>query len=71
MNGQATRSQLCELTGLSRATVSALVGELAERGLLVEESNAETGSTGRPVGVLSLDRSNGLGGPQASPTSCT
>ena len=61
MNGQATRSQLCELTGLSRATVSALVGELAERGLLVEESNAETGSTGRPVGVLSLDRSNGLG----------
>jgi predicted NBD/HSP70 family sugar kinase len=61
VNGQATRSQLCELTGLSRATVSALVGELAERGLLVEEANAETGSTGRPVGVLSLDRSNGLG----------
>jgi predicted NBD/HSP70 family sugar kinase len=61
VNGQATRSQLRELTGLSRATVSALVGELAERGLLVEESDAETGSTGRPVGVLSLDRSNGLG----------
>jgi len=34
---------------------------LAGRGLLVEESNTETGSTGRPVGVLSLDRSNGLG----------
>lgn len=60
LHGQATRSQLCELTGLSRATVSALVGELASRGQLVEEPSTET-ATGRPVGVLSLDRSNGLG----------
>ena len=61
LHGQATRSQLCELTGLSRATVSVLVGELAARGQLVEESSADTASAGRPVGVLSLDRSNGLG----------
>jgi predicted NBD/HSP70 family sugar kinase len=61
LHGQATRSQLCALTGLSRATVSVLVGELSSRGLLVEETSADTASTGRPVGVLSLDRSNGLG----------
>lgn len=60
-HGRATRAQLCELTGLSRATVSALVGELTERGLLVERSVQRLPSGGRPPAVLTLDRSNGLG----------
>lgn len=61
VRGQVTRAQLCELTGLSRATVSVLVGELAERGLLVENPQTDTGAVGRPVSMLSLDRTSGVG----------
>jgi predicted NBD/HSP70 family sugar kinase len=60
-NGRATRAELCTLTGLSRSTVSALVGELAARGLLVERPSALARSGGRPPTVLTLDRSGGLG----------
>jgi predicted NBD/HSP70 family sugar kinase len=59
--GLATRAELCELTGLSRATVSALVGELAARGLLVERAGGQARVGGRPPTVLTLDRSGGLG----------
>ena len=59
--GQATRAELCGLTGLSRSTVSGLVGELCRRGLVVErESATAPGSVGRRPTVLTLDRSAGL-----------
>lgn len=60
-HGQATRSQLCEITGLSRSTVSALVGELSVRGLLVERPVSEARLGGRPPTLLTLDRSSGIG----------
>ena len=56
-----TRAQLCESTGLCRATVSVLVGELFARGLLVEQPAASARANGRPVGELSLNRAAGVG----------
>ncbi|WP_194922415.1 helix-turn-helix transcriptional regulator, partial [Catenulispora rubra] len=35
-SGSATRAELVSGTGLSRATVSSLIGELADRGLVSE-----------------------------------
>lgn len=59
--GPMTRAQLCESTGLCRATVSVLVGELFSRGLLVERPAASTRGNGRPVSELSLNRAGGVG----------
>jgi predicted NBD/HSP70 family sugar kinase len=59
--GPMTRAQLCALTGLCRATVSGLVGELFARGLLVEQPAASTRANGRPVSELSLNRASGVG----------
>jgi predicted NBD/HSP70 family sugar kinase len=56
-----TRAQLCEVTGLCRATVSVLVGELFSRGLLVEQPAISTRGNGRPVSELSLNRASGVG----------
>ncbi len=63
--GAASRADIARNTGLSRTTVSTLVADLHERGLVVE-SAAETpparaGQLGRPPILLSLDASAAAG----------
>jgi predicted NBD/HSP70 family sugar kinase len=59
--GTASRAELARLTGLSRSTVSTLIAELQENGLVVERDAAPDGVApqGRPPVLLSLDRSAG------------
>ena len=47
LEGQTTRSELVAHTGLNRSTVGALVSELKDEGLVVEEPGS-SGSVGRP-----------------------
>jgi len=62
-SGLASRSDLARLTGLSRTTVSSLVGELMTSGLVVEREDASAPAPGpgggRPPVLLGLDRSAG------------
>lgn len=58
--GSATRAELATRTGLSRATVSSLIGELQARGLVSERLGARRSGSGRPSSVLALNRSAGL-----------
>jgi DNA-binding transcriptional ArsR family regulator len=62
--GTASRAEIARATGLSRSTVSSIVSDLIEAGLLTEQSEA-TGvahgeSGGRPPVLLSLNPSAGL-----------
>lgn len=62
--GTASRAEIARLTGLSRSTVSSIVTDLIESGLLTEQAEA-TGvahgeSGGRPPVLLSLNPSAGL-----------
>jgi predicted NBD/HSP70 family sugar kinase len=59
--GTASRAELARVTGLSRSTVSTLVAELQEVGLVAERPAEADGVTqqGRPPVLLSLDRSAG------------
>jgi predicted NBD/HSP70 family sugar kinase len=52
-----SRAQIASVTGLARSTVSTLVGELQDAGLVVEreDSRSEGSSSGRPPLMLSLD----------------
>ncbi|KQO64523.1 hypothetical protein ASF23_16170 [Curtobacterium sp. Leaf261] len=50
--GPVSRSELTTLTGLNRSTVAALVAELVDRRLVVEDVPAGTGSVGRPSPVV-------------------
>jgi predicted NBD/HSP70 family sugar kinase len=59
-SGSATRAELVSGTGLSRATVSSLIGELADRGLVSELSQPAADSPGRPPTRLALNRAAGL-----------
>ena len=52
--GPRSRARVAAETGLNKATVSSLVGELAERGL-VRDGEAERGSVGRPGQTVVLD----------------
>jgi len=56
-NGTASRSELARLTGLSRTTVVAVVGDLLQRGLVVErpEELPQEGARGRPPVMLRLN----------------
>jgi predicted NBD/HSP70 family sugar kinase len=47
-----SRSELTRLSGLNRSTVAALVAELADRGLVVEDESAGGGLVGRPSPVV-------------------
>jgi predicted NBD/HSP70 family sugar kinase len=62
--GVASRAELARVTGLSRSTVSTIVADLLEGGLVVEraEENATSDEphTGRPPVMVSLDSSAGL-----------
>src|SRR3954464_4149365 len=56
-----TRSALARATGLSRTTISTLLGELIEQGIVTESSDeggARRGA-GRPATVVQLDHSAG------------
>jgi glucokinase-like ROK family protein len=61
--GLASRADIARHTGLSRTTVSSLVADLIDRGLVVERADAEqqrdSGGAGRPPVLLALDRSAG------------
>ncbi|MEA2430189.1 MAG: hypothetical protein QOI19_662 [Thermoleophilaceae bacterium] len=59
-NGSMTRSALARKTGLSRTTISTLLGELMEQGLVTEatDDGARRGA-GRPATVVRLDHSAG------------
>jgi predicted NBD/HSP70 family sugar kinase len=61
--GKASRAELARGTGLSRSTVSSIVADLIEAGLVSEQADAaEAHGThgGRPPVLLSLDKSAGL-----------
>ena len=62
--GRASRAEIARATGLSRSTVSSIVSDLIEAGLLTEDAE-ETGvahgeAGGRPPVLLSLNHSAGL-----------
>jgi glucokinase-like ROK family protein len=62
--GKASRAELARATGLSRSTISSIVGDLIDSGVVSEEGGA-TGVAhgeggGRPPVLLSLNRSVGL-----------
>jgi predicted NBD/HSP70 family sugar kinase len=61
--GSATRGDLATLTGLSRATISSLVADLQERGLVAErtpDARREPGARGRPPTFVRLTPSVGI-----------
>lgn len=47
-----SRSQLTQLTGLNRSTIAVLVGELVERGLVIETEPDASNKVGRPSPVV-------------------
>jgi predicted NBD/HSP70 family sugar kinase len=53
-----SRAQLATLTGLNKTTVSSLVAELIERGVVAESGLADGGRVGRPAQILELDDSS-------------
>lgn len=53
--GTTSRAQIAEATGLTRAAVGNLVGQLAAAGLIREHGTALEGRVGRPSTVLSLN----------------
>src|SRR5690606_36218934 len=50
--GPQTRSGLTAASGLNRSTVLALVGELVERGLVIESEPVRDGRAGRPSPIV-------------------
>lgn len=58
--GSATRADLAHQTGLSRATISSLVGELVARGLVSERRMPSRHELGRPAATVALNRSAGV-----------
>jgi predicted NBD/HSP70 family sugar kinase len=50
--GPASRAELTRETGLNRSTISGLVGELVDRGLVVEAEPRSTKQVGRPSPVV-------------------
>ncbi len=62
--GVASRAELARITGLSRSTVSTIVGGLLDDGLATEREEkppaSEDAPTGRPPVMISLDSSAGL-----------
>jgi predicted NBD/HSP70 family sugar kinase/DNA-binding transcriptional ArsR family regulator len=59
--GRATQAELIKATGLSRSTVSSVLSELSDRGLLTEVAGRLPPATGRRPTVIGLNRSAGLG----------
>ncbi|GAA1598669.1 ROK family transcriptional regulator [Kribbella hippodromi] len=59
--GPRSRARIADDTGLNKATVSSLVAELVERGLLREGSPDSTRTLGRPGQLVELDGSGVCG----------
>ncbi|HET6739784.1 MAG TPA: ROK family transcriptional regulator [Kribbella sp.] len=59
--GPRSRARIAEETGLNKATVSSLVAELVERGLLREGSADSSRALGRPGQLVELDGSGVCG----------
>ncbi len=60
--GVASRADIARATGLSRSTISSLVSEMRESGLVVDHpsrDHAERGSAGRPPALIGLGRPAG------------
>ena len=55
--GPCPRSAVAAATGLTKATMTSLVGELRERGLVTENGPQHQGSVGRPSRPLTVDGS--------------
>jgi predicted NBD/HSP70 family sugar kinase len=53
-NGPRSRARLAAAVGLTRATVSSLVGELIDRGFLLERELVRAGTVGRPGRLIAL-----------------
>src|SRR3954464_7326626 len=53
--GLVSRADIARQTGLSRSTVSSLVGELQGEGIVVEREAAAPAQAGRPAVLLALD----------------
>src|SRR3954463_14004096 len=61
LHGRLSRADISRRTGLSRSTISTLVGDLLDRGFVTEQAeraNEHVGQ-GRPPVLLSLDPSAG------------
>src|ERR1700753_2688825 len=71
--GTATRGELADATGLSRTTVTTLVAELQDRGIVTEDGIADGARSvrGRPAMLLRLEPAGGAargGALRPSPT---
>lgn len=53
--GPRSRTGIAADTGLPKATITSLIGELAERGLVRETSEERSGSVGRPGLLVEID----------------
>lgn len=53
-NGPRSRAGIAEVVGLTRSTMSSLVGELIARGLLLERELERVGTAGRPGRLVAL-----------------
>lgn len=62
-HGPSSRAEIAERTALSRATVSSVLGEMQEAGLVVDADDPpqgpRSGQVGRPPGLVRLDGSAG------------
>src|SRR4051794_38597066 len=60
-HGRLSRADLARLTGLSATTITALVGDLLERGVVIEQNgrDIQAAGPGRPPVLLRLDPSAG------------
>jgi predicted NBD/HSP70 family sugar kinase len=58
--GPRSRATIALETGFNKTTVSSLVGELVELGLLVEHGAARTGTVGRPPTVVDVSRQGAI-----------
>jgi glucokinase-like ROK family protein len=60
--GVASRADIARWTGLSRSTVSSIVAELHDEGLVVDrrDSGREAAGSGRPPALIALDPSAGF-----------
>lgn len=54
-HGSRSRARIAQETGLNKATVSSLVAELAQRGLVTDGEVDRAGSVGRPGLTVHLD----------------
>lgn len=59
--GGRSRAQLASETGMSKSTVSSVISDLSERGLVVEGAHARNGSVGRPGQIVMVDGSHVAG----------